>query len=199
MGMMERQITNILDEFEAERSTRRTETESTASLIDDSRQALLEESKVREMLEDRHIFDTARLTEMIESSSSNQLERLQEQNDHVSKIARDLHDKMEAKTKQVNQVRVEMESFQDELKTRMLWLEDRSLALENRVNDAVRRQQVQFDELMRKTDAPSAAVQVCQLDKRGRDLSRSIGGFDSTDEVNPDIPVLALLDSSMPS
>merc|ERR1719316_1270376 len=60
---IERQIQGVRDFVEADRSQRRSENAATASLIEEGRKAVLEESRNREALENKNVYDLSRMNE----------------------------------------------------------------------------------------------------------------------------------------
>merc|ERR1712137_332610 len=69
---IEQEFQNVLNTFENEKSARRTEVAQMSSLIDDCRMGLLEEVRVREMLEDRYTYDLTKFSERIDDLSCSQ-------------------------------------------------------------------------------------------------------------------------------
>merc|ERR1719502_1182764 len=164
----EQQIQGLRDMLSTDRSTRRTELVATHSLVEENRQALLEESKNREAIEARRIADVAWLSERIEALAKSQAEKVQDLCEQVKTVALDVHASLQDGTRSVLQVQSIAESTQIEASSRLKQPEDRILSIDNKIGEIGNREVLHYDELQDKHRRIYARLQDLTLEDRSR-------------------------------
>merc|ERR1719387_3119837 len=164
---IERQIQGVRDVVESDRSARRTEAAATVSLIEEGRQALLEESRAREAFEERHGFDINNLSDRIEALQRSSAEKDQDLSNQLKMVATQCYNAVQENSRTVAQVRSGAESAQIEAGSRLLNLEDRATSLEARVMEEKSWQGQSFDRMHEKYEKLTHAVEQIRLSERG--------------------------------
>merc|ERR1719387_1926803 len=164
---IERQIQGVRDVVESDRSARRTEAAATVSLIEEGRQALLEESRSREAFEERHGFDINNLSDRIEALQRSSAEKDQDLSNQLKMVATQCYNAVQENSRTVAQVRSGAESAQIEAGSRLLNLEDRATSLEARVMEEKNWQGQSFDRMHEKYEKLTHAVEQIRLSERG--------------------------------
>lgn len=174
-----RQVQGVRDALEADRMTRRTESASTHTLIDDIRRAVQDEGRARESLEDRHHQDLLSLQDRIDTLSRYQAESKQEMEGYMKHLTTGANQELEDHNRQVLQLRSGMESAQIEVSTRFQKMEDKHLSVENRLQEHSSRHATQFNQLWTKTQGLSNTVESVRL------KDRAINGPSGAQGVGP--------------
>merc|ERR1719174_1492300 len=102
---IERQIQGVRDFVEADRSQRRSENAATASLIEESRKAVLEESRMREALENKNVYDLGRMNERIEQLGRAHVDKIQDLEEQMKKAMKHFVQQVTDRSKEVTEVR----------------------------------------------------------------------------------------------
>jgi len=165
---IERQIQGVRDVVESDRSARRTEAAATVSLIEEGRQALMEESRSREAFEDRHTYDMNRLSERIEAMSASNGEKNQDIMEQLKQVAFQTNSAVQEHSRMTFQVRAGAEASQIEAGSRLLKLEDRMAVMEARTMEEKTRQANLLDMINEKHERLWQNIEQCRISERGR-------------------------------
>lgn len=182
---IERQIQGVRDIVESDRSARRTEAAATVSLIEEGRQALMEEARTREAFEDRHAYDVDRLSERIEALTRSSAEKSQDLMDQLKQVAFQANSAVQDNNRMTFQVRAGAESAQIEAGSRLLKLEDRLASMEARIMEEKSRQAQNFDRLNEKNEKIVQSIEQVRISERGKGplIQTVMGRVDELEEV----------------
>jgi hypothetical protein len=164
----EQQMQAFRDMLSNDRCSRRTELAATNGLIEESRQAILEEGKSREAIEARRVADVAWLSDRIEVLAKSQADKVQDLCEQVKTVAFDVHNSLQDGTRSVLQVQSIAESTKIESTSRLKQLEDRILAIDNKVGEIGNREVLHYDEMQTKHRKMYAGWQELILDDRSK-------------------------------
>jgi len=179
------QVQGVRDALEADRTSRRTETVTTVSLIEESRQSILEEIRARESFEDTHTLDILQISERIEAVIRSQHEQVQDIFAEVKTVAGRCNKRGHDNNRLALQVRQEGEGSHAEASRRLLNLEERAQALEGHTVEEKAWQAGNFDRLNEKHEKLLQALEQLRLsDKaRGLQIENMIRGVNEIQDV----------------
>lgn len=168
---LERQLQAVREQLEADRQTRKSENASTGSLIETSRQAVMEESRLREALEDRLLHDIHRLNDRMDALTKTGAEKSQDLGDQIVQCQMKATQDVQDQSRQIVKIRAGIETSHVEVATRVQKMEDRESVLESRLHDFMHRHCAQAEEMRLKLDKYCAAWEQFRLDERGKGLA----------------------------
>lgn len=164
-------IQGLRDMIMADRSTRRSELVGTNSLLEEGRQALLEESRSREAIEARRTADVNWLSERVEALARSQAEKVQDLCEQVKTVALNVNSSLQDGTRSVLQVQSIAESTQIEASARLKKLEDRLLGIDSRIGEVGNREVLHYDDLMAKHRKVYSVIEDLRLEERQKGIN----------------------------
>jgi len=164
----EQQIQGLRDMLAADRSTRRSELVGFNSMLEEMRQALLDEPRGREAIEARHTSDVNWLSERIEALARSQAEKVQDLCEQVKTVALNVHSSLQDGTRSVLQVQSIAESTQIEASARLKKLEDHFPLIESRIGEIANREVAHYDELQIKQRKLFVGLEDLRLEERSK-------------------------------
>lgn len=166
-----RQVQGVRDALEADRSTRRSEHESSKSLIEELRRSLVDESRNRENLEERFHQDLNTLQDRLDSLSRYQADSKQDIEHYMKTITAEANKELEDNTRQVLSLRAVVDKVQVEASTRLQKVEDRTTAIENRQGEQANRTSTQINQLWSKAHSLNTTIENVRLKDRAEKLN----------------------------
>lgn len=173
---VERQVQGARDAIDLDRSSRRKDAETCASLLENHHKELLHEISTREALEDRHKMEMRRLTERIEELPRLQSEPLHELGEELKKAQVKFSADYDETSRSLMMVRSIAESVQYEGSMRQQDIDRRMQVVEERIAQSIARSERMFDELRQRTLEMAESAEQRTLEQRGRDVERDLQG-----------------------
>eukprot|EP00929_Paragymnodinium_shiwhaense_P112369 TRINITY_DN80627_c0_g1_i1.p1 TRINITY_DN80627_c0_g1~~TRINITY_DN80627_c0_g1_i1.p1 ORF type:complete len:474 (-),score=124.15 TRINITY_DN80627_c0_g1_i1:118-1539(-) len=166
-----RQVQGVRDALEGDRATRRSELQAQAGSLEDLRQALIDEARNRECLEEKFSQDLNTLQDRLDAHSRYQAETKQDIEHYMKTITSEANKELEDNTRQVLQLRSSVEKTQIEAAARLQRVEERFVSLENRHAEHAGRVSTQFGQLRGKTESLYNTLETVRLKDRAEKLN----------------------------
>mmetsp|Transcript_44331 Transcript_44331/g.77840 ORF Transcript_44331/g.77840 Transcript_44331/m.77840 type:complete len:613 (-) Transcript_44331:85-1923(-) len=167
---MERQFQGLRDVVEQERSQRRSENSSMASIVEECRSAILDEARSRSTLEERLLRDNRSLADRIEAIARAQNDQSLDLCDRLQQVSEETNKDLQEYTRGALQDRASNEAMRNETTVKLQLVEERMTVLDARMRENVNRQGGQLEEMWAKFDSIQQLIEQARIEERAKTI-----------------------------
>mmetsp|Transcript_134023 Transcript_134023/g.244468 ORF Transcript_134023/g.244468 Transcript_134023/m.244468 type:complete len:620 (+) Transcript_134023:56-1915(+) len=161
---IDKQLEGVHDALQRERDGRRQDFSMVQNMIQEVKAEVDAEKSVREDMRDKQAFDLHNVTDKIETFMRRINEMFQDQQMEAQRTLDSIHNKFQTSTKQVIQLRADMDTSAQDLTRCLSQMEDRHAVMDGRIVDLSSKQIGNVDRLSERQERMSALVESLRLE-----------------------------------
>jgi len=156
---LDKRFASIQALYDQERAARQQDMTKHLAISQELRKQLEDETVDRETLKDKHEFDIHSVTMKFEELQRHISDVIQDQQNTANKIAEGLQSNVEGAVRQVNRVSADLGTSAFDFRSRIVGMEEKCAALENRISEVSSRQAATVDRISERHERVSQAVE----------------------------------------